>query len=610
MTSESYKIVVRQYGLLTPRDWGPDCEAELIRMTELWNRLVAIEAEHKAARRRIIETADTKAAQDDIDALMARRATLRAERSERRRLAHSRQDVPELDAEIAALGRALKDAVDTARQRRREAAAAARTALDAIEERRKAAVKTARQESGLYWGNYNAVVLSYERARQAEIKRGGTLRLRRRRGVNPVVTNDDRPVPVRAERVVNQIQGGMTAAALMSGEHSQVRIEPAADGALPSLVATIYTGRDQDGSHRRRTVTWPIVIDAERPGRTPKPGWPWPQDERLQEVVVTRSTRGGGLWKWDAVFMFRVPRLVEPMADGTACGIDIGWRKLNSGLRVAVLADAEGGTQEIILPHKMIMRAEYFYDLISRRSHARHEIVLRLQHVAWEKAPDDLRSCAAALDKRDEKGECSIRYGELRTLAAQWQQHHRYLPDVFEDVAEWAKEDRWMALQIVNGRRKLAGWRREVYRIEAKRVAQRYGVIGIEAIDLHAMASRAVGLLPDLARRLRFVAGLSDFTAALANAAAREGARIHRHAGKSSFVCHSCGHETAVNDRAELWFTCGGCGRSWDQDINAARVLLAAARASAPVAEEPRAPLAWEKRLAGKQKSRQGKYAG
>src|SRR2546426_945321 len=39
-------IVVRQYGLLPPTDWGEDCHEQLFLMNRLWNRLVEIEQEH------------------------------------------------------------------------------------------------------------------------------------------------------------------------------------------------------------------------------------------------------------------------------------------------------------------------------------------------------------------------------------------------------------------------------------------------------------------------------------------------------------------------------------------------------------------------------------
>jgi transposase len=111
-------------------------------------------------------------------------------------------------------------------------------------------------------------------------------------------------------------------------------------------------------------------------------------------------------------------------------------------------------------------------------------------------------------------------------------------------------------------------------------------------------------VLPPMARRMRALAAPSEFLAALRSVARREGVRVHEHSGPSSFLCHACGHETAVNDRSVLYYTCGHCLAVHDQDKNAAQVLLAAARASAPAAAEEPLPLAWQKRLAGKQKRR------
>lgn len=39
----STAVTVYRYGLLPPRDWGEDCDAEMRRMNTLWNKLVEIE---------------------------------------------------------------------------------------------------------------------------------------------------------------------------------------------------------------------------------------------------------------------------------------------------------------------------------------------------------------------------------------------------------------------------------------------------------------------------------------------------------------------------------------------------------------------------------------
>jgi hypothetical protein len=82
-----------------------------------------------------------------------------------------------------------------------------------LEEERKDEAKNARQppQSGLYWGNYNAVCSAYQRARQTALARGGELKFRRHDG---------------SGRLVNQIQGGMNVATLFAGVHSQVKVVP------------------------------------------------------------------------------------------------------------------------------------------------------------------------------------------------------------------------------------------------------------------------------------------------------------------------------------------------------------------------------------------------
>lgn len=575
-----YRVVVRKYGLLIARNWAVDCEQEMQRCTALWNRLVGIEREHRAEYFRITESPEVVAAQAEIERIKQRRDELLARRAEMRKAARSKVKTPELDAAIAALGKELKAAIERARELRRTARDRSRPQLAMLEERRKAAVKLARQQSGLYWGNYNAVCLSYERARQAAIVRGGELKERHR----------------NADRITNQIQGGMTPDELMSGAHNQVRIDPPdpTQSRHPLLTATIYTGRNERGEHVRHTVTWPIVLHR-----------PLPEDARIQEIVVTRRSCAG-TWKWEALFLCRMPAARSGDTDGSfACGIDVGWRMTERGLRVASIASERDGIEEIVLPQEMVDRHLSYYELASRRHQDRNEMLLRLEAVMWERATESLRERAqTVLAKRDDKGNLAASGLDLRGLAAEWMRTE-FIPELRNELAAWAEDDRRLWLSA-NGRQRAARARQDYYRCVAKRIVERYRLIGLEKLDMTAMASQAKGRLPPKANRMRVIAAVSELRQAIASAAKREGARIHYHAGKSSFVCHGCGHETAVNDRGEQYYTCGGCGRTHDQDHNAAMILLAAARASAPVTTETPSPLAWQKRLEGKMKKRRG----
>jgi hypothetical protein len=69
-------------------------------------------------------------------------------------------------------------------------------------------------------------------------------------------------------------------------------------------------------------------------------------------------------------------------------------------------------------------------------------------------------------------------------------------------------------------------------------------------------------------------------------AAKKFGTRIVWVNGPTTQQCARCGERTSPpRDRSELIWTCSCCGTQWDQDVNAARNLLAAA-AGAPTDAE------------------------
>lgn len=631
-----FRILVRSYRLLRPLDWAEDCEAEMARMTALWNALVVIDDRHRADYRALVTNETVAALQADINAMVTRRDALVQERADKRKIARAKVKTPELDAQIAAINAALKPLIEQYRAARKSAADDVRPAIANLEERRKRDVAAARRTSGLFWGNYNAVCQSFERARAAALKSKGLNVLKARTG--------------NSSRIVNQIQGGATVEELLAGKCSQVRIVPLPlvsgnaiedlrTGKYPQvrvvpanspnsraarkravlghvgLRATIFT-RHEDGKTTRRTVTWPLLVDrpfpkAPRPRNGAASATSKADDVRIQEVVIVRRLRAGK-WQWQANFLCRVricheekaakEKPTEEKADASprACGIDIGWRQTDHGLRVAIIA-SDTGVEEIALPAEIIRRFEACYERNAARVQARHELLLRLSTISWERAPAPLNARAAVLDRRDAKGDQDCTYLELRALAATWELFPNFYRDARDEALEWLRDDRAAALATSAKQRVLLA-RREFYRIAAKRIVDAHDVIGLEKVDWSQAATAAKGQLPASGRRSRFIASPSEFLGALVSAARREDVRLHYYAGKSSFLCHACAEVTAVNNPGELYFTCGGCGKVHDQDHNAARVLLAAAKASAPVMPEPPLPPAWQKRLAAKQK--------
>jgi hypothetical protein len=123
-------VIVRNYRLLDPLDWGEDCEAELRRMTALWNRLVEIDNGHRNNYR--AETADdptVKALKERYDTLLATVDGLIAKRKEASARARKRVPAPGLDDEIAAL-KADRRAIAQLSAATKEARGRAKTRLD------------------------------------------------------------------------------------------------------------------------------------------------------------------------------------------------------------------------------------------------------------------------------------------------------------------------------------------------------------------------------------------------------------------------------------------------------------------------------------------------
>jgi hypothetical protein len=570
LADEPHRISVYRYGLLAPLDWADDYEEELRRMTALWNRLVEIEHAHRAQVRALIAADEAATAaeaevalrNDKIKALYDQRSALRKE-------ARARIKTTDLDDEIAQAKRDRRDANTVAKEARRRVRADAKDKLAELDEQRKALVKTARQQSGLYWGNYNAVCADYDRARSAAMKRGVELKFQRHFA--------SAGEGMSSARVVNQIQGGMTPDELVAGRSSQAAI--VLEGPQALLRVTVHR---RDGN---RTATWPICHNRKER--------PLPDDARIQGVIVTRRAVADS-WQWSVSFLLWLPQVLPSAAEATACGIDFGWRRVNNGLRVATIAHADGSHEFITLRDIFLGRLNRIEALAGTRDVAAEGIRAELAVLRWPDAPEELRPLAmrALRTKRAE---------DLHVLALAWRKHPDWAPAEASDLSLWRSQDRIDWQEQAGLRRRIGNARLDLYRCVVKRLVEQYGLIGVEDVDWRNIGRReAVDGKPNdiamMTAQMRNLAAPGTFLMELRLAAQTAGARIHAQAGKSTWICHTRGIEQASADRAKLIHTCLACNSTWDQDINAAANLRAAALASAPVLAPALPPLAGGKR--------------
>lgn len=572
-------IVVRQYGLLNPEDWGPDCQEQLFLMNKLWNRLVEIERENRQKYFAIVG-ADPLVGelQTKLSGLLAERTKLVEERNARRAAARRRAiDTRDLDERIDGIGYHIRELSVLTKAARKEARGKFTEQLDALEQERRSLVKKARQESGLWWGNYNAVCDDYNTARSRALKENAELRFHAFDGTG---------------RFFCQIQGGMSVEDLFAGRHSIVQALPVPPEAYvhPSrsererlartkLTITVYTATGEDDRRIRRTLTFPMMLHR-----------PMPPEARIKELEVVRK-RVGSDFRWSVTFTCRMPSgTAAPVNSSTmACGIDLGWRKTKDGLRVATLRDSAGNTRYIHMlsekSNEFLEKMKHLDDLRSRIDTEFTELQdgLRERLKEPEAAPEALRELLRSI-----LASRKAKHGKLFLLVREWRDNHsEFEPATLDYLDGCRKRLKRDQNEMDHLREKVLASRTDFYRCRAAEIAQQYAIIGLEKFDLRKIAKvkTAVGnnpQAPEEVRRMRQIANVSELRKWILLQAEKHGSEVRYCDPKNTTrTCRHCGHVNQECDPYDIWWTCNGCGKVWDQDENAADNILAAVTASA-----------------------------
>ena len=527
-------------------------------MNQFWNRLAGIE---HAARERytaaIMTDQDVKSIYEQIISLSQNRSSLIAERRNLRKLNRRKVDTQDIDDKVKDLSHEIADLHAAAALTRKSARDKTGELMRSLESQRRAEVKLARQESGLWWGNYNAVVKAYERGRQMALRNGGQLQVKRYDGTG---------------RLVNQIQGGLTVADLFGATHSQVAVDVLPDNAWthPSrgerrriqrtrLTATIFVR-----SGERRTVTWPMIMHR-----------PIPQDCLIKEVVVTRR-KVGPSWRWQVTFT--CTRFVEMPSERTATSqivaVDLGWRRLPEGIRVAtVLRNDNAPADFIILPAYILDGFALIENLQSERATMKNNIVAWLKNLDWTTAPEALTVHLPAL--QDARFTSAAR---IASLAIAWRSHQGWNPEGCRRLERWRLDDKRLWLWEANQREKLLARRTDLYRRLSCEIVENADTVIINQLEIAKM-SRLLSPegkenpLSKAARRNRTIAAPSDLKKWIEIQARKIGAEVSIHETEN-WACHSCGAITVPEKPDNLQQTCAHCGITWDQDVNTCRVIL------------------------------------
>ena len=548
------------YGAGSPHA-DPHVQAEVTRMRDFWDGLVDIDRE---ADRREVETAaaqspETASARDRLTAAQAALDAPIVARRAQRAAARRKLDTPELDRQVAeafaarnTARSALWDAMRVWRKRHPDT-------VKALRQARRDAVKQARQCSGLYWCNYNRVIDSYERGRKLALKKGRRMRYSDRGRTDGVLT----------------VQIQRTTSGLGAAPHEL-------HGAVRSCVIDpVVHDPNAPRADRRRQARTRVAMRVDAAGHTISvPLWmhrALPFGSRAKSVQLSWRKDGAAI---KAKLCVTVSSPAKTIAHGSpkAVGIDVGWRlQADGGLRIATLYDSDGRTAFVTLP-RIWMSA---MDQVERLHGYIDDGLLEVAQAIADNGDGDLDDGIAEAVSRWRPG-LGARHVDATRLHDAIGALRDTLP-IPAYLLHWRSRYRHLLLWRDNRRATLVRRRREIYRLAARDIAAAYSVVVAEELDLASMARtkrRDDGSDPELfaaARAQRVRADLTTFRAELLHQADKHGAEIVLAKGPSTMQCTACGSRTEQRDRAALRWTCQHCGAAWDQDVNAAKNLLAVA---------------------------------
>ena len=513
---------------------------QMRRRNQLWNRLVEIDRAHRVKSGAIINATDAGV---DVKELIAKRDGLREQIRARRKLARKAVDIKDLKLELTRIREALCEAIPKAMEARKAKIAAERAILDSLDLERRALVKAASTSYGLYWCNYDDVLASYEVARVRAMKEGRDLQFHSFRGEGKVSV---------------RFQIGMAAEDVFRND-TRLQIDPVDPALAWNTVRAIRRKncfsrlRLRVGSEQNRRPMWlELPIYLHRPLA----------EGRIRQACVVRQ-RVGNIYRWKVILSLEVAAQAPRV--GPAIGIDIGWRLMADGLRIAYWADENGEHGEIKLTSSILSQFAKLRDL--RQILDGHFEQAKILLGAWSKAHADLLPP----------------WMDLSSLA-QWRNHRRFVwlqrqwvgnrfardERGFEMVAQFCERYNHLYPWEANLRDQLLRCRRELYRCAVAKLLATHGNVYIESFDLRRIASIPAEELDRSTGRSRSLAAPSS----LLNLFRIKGQCSEVPAPNTTQDCSWCGHQGKWDASPDVLHRCGGCGELWDQDYNAARNIL------------------------------------
>ncbi len=409
-----------------------------------------------------------------------------------------------------------------------------------IEEDNKAKRKEARANCGIFWGTY----LTVETARQGD-RKGPPPRFHR------FESNG---------RIAVQIQGGIPITKLYDGTGTIIQLDPKPVGSSgnPWRKGRIRIGSDDNS--KPKWLEFQVKIHRDIPDDAVVK-WAWLNARKVGTHVIWSLQLSLARKAWDD------PR--RCLEEGVIA-VDIGWRKIPEGLRVAYWLDDSGKEGQVIIPQWIIDRQKKVEDLQSIRDKNFNTIKTVLS--GFQKTtvfPEWLQDKLKSLSNWESQA-------RLASVIIAWRVQ-RFVGDenLYGTLEAWRKQDKHLYDWEEAQRKSVQEWRLNLYREFACKISREYRVAVIEDIDWRDFAK-----LPDIfsdetvKEAVRWNNKLAAVSYLLNCIKAKMTECLKAPPEWTTQACNKCGQIDNFDAEKELIHTCSKCGATWDQDANACRNLL------------------------------------
>lgn len=572
---------VWSYGAKAPREGASVVDAQISLAHRYYNRLIEIhrsrQDQEKVLRRKHVPGLEE--AEIAIDQALTAIADVRQAIKLRNAAARRKTASPEDRAVLAECKQRLKSAKTARNELRASSAENVQLQVDLamLWMERGEARRQARKSSGVFYGTY----LKIEEAVEAAIAKFGPPRFRRWTGDGIAGA---------------QIQHGLSVAKLLLGNDRRLKME-----FLPTT---------RSPKRARPVLFWiRVASDNGKPIWAKIPAYyhrPLPKNAIIMHALIVRRQLGTrrhsdpnkseGVWlphyDWSVQLTIRQPAPLAPVPAEQICGIDLGWRSIDGELRVAYLVDEQGREIDFRLSKKLVSKWDKADSIKSVRDKLFNAAVGELR--AWlaiNNSPEWLLESCQHIGAWKAKG-------RLAGLFSHWQ---RFAGDeeIFQYLLSWQVKDAHLWEYEISLSRKARRTRLNEYRTFAARVQRQYGRIFMEDCDWRTLAKlprpEENEVVNREARRNMRIASVGLLRQCLHAIGAQPIS-----ARDTTKICHLCGSLEDFDHAASLFHCCDSCGRTWDQDYNAARNLIARGKVleSTAVTTPPKLRGRWARRKA------------